>query len=268
MSSRHRYMIFVAAAAALAISLGCSFSSFGLDTVRVGDLESESVTIEREGAESVRVTLKMGAGELSVDKGAEELMEGDFTYNVSDWKPEVDYAVTDGLGQLTIRQRSDKLSIGSDARNTWDLRFNDEIPLDMRIECGAGEPDIDLAGLNITELSVKLGAGSTHVNISDNPGLSRVDLDMGVGSADIDLSGPWTQDAEVTIQGGIGSMTLRLPSDVGVRVDTTRGLGDLETSGLYREDGSWVNEAYGETDVTLEISIQTGIGQVVLDVQR
>jgi hypothetical protein len=36
----------------------------------------------------------MGAGELQVGGAADALMEADFSYNVADWKPEVDYDVS------------------------------------------------------------------------------------------------------------------------------------------------------------------------------
>ena len=46
----------------------------------IGDLTTETKTVEAAGAESVEVSLKMGAGELRVSGGARALMEGEFTY--------------------------------------------------------------------------------------------------------------------------------------------------------------------------------------------
>ena len=55
-------------------------------TQEVGDLQRESRSIQPENAQSVRVDLRMGAGELNVTGGADALMEADFSYNVADWK--------------------------------------------------------------------------------------------------------------------------------------------------------------------------------------
>ena len=255
-------------AAGLVVLLGCTISSNAPDWVTVGERVSEPVTVELDGAETARVTLRMGAGELTVDGGADALLEGTFTYNVADWKPDVRYSVSDGEGSLTVRQpNTDQISLRSGTHNAWDLRLSDTLPIRLRLECGAGEQDIDLVGLDITDLDIKLGAGSSRINVGDNPGLSRFDLAIGAGRVELDLGAGWTGDAELDLQGGVGETTLRLPKDVGVRIEVTRGIGDVDTRGLYREGNAWVNEAYGTSEVTLEIRIRAGIGRVVLDVQ-
>jgi hypothetical protein len=51
----------------------------------VGEKRSLCRSIQPEDAKSVRAHLMMGAGELKVSGAADALMEGDFSYNVSDW---------------------------------------------------------------------------------------------------------------------------------------------------------------------------------------
>ncbi len=212
----------------------------------------------------------MGAGELKVNGGADALMDAEFTYNVEAWKPEVSYDVSNGEGSLTVQQpNTDEISIGEATRNTWDITFGDVVPLDVHIECGAGNHDVDLSGLHVTALDMKLGAGNATVDLSDNPELSRLSFDIGAGEAEIDLTGPADQNVEVDIQGGVGSTTLHLPKDVGVRVNVTRGIGDIQASGLFsRGNGTWENDAYGNTDVTMNVNITSGIGHIALDVQE
>jgi hypothetical protein len=254
--------------AALIVVLGCSTTGIGIQTVRVSDVRTESIDVELEDAAEVRVDLRMGGGEMQIDGGAEALMEADFAYNVTVWEPEVSYRVTDGEGRLTVRQpNTDQIAITRDTRYEWDLRFSDAVPLDMRIDSGAGEYDIDLAGLNVTALDMKIGAGDVTINLSDNPQLEGLEFDIGAGSAAIDLNGEWTQDLSVDVQGGVGETTLLLPRNVGVRIDVTRGIGEIDAAGLTRDEGAWVNDAYGESDVTLDIRIQAGIGRIVLDVR-
>ncbi|MCU0521253.1 MAG: toast rack family protein [Anaerolineae bacterium] len=262
-------LILLIATVGLAVLLGCTISGSAPDLVAVGESVTETVTVEPDGAETARITLRMGAGELTVDGGADTLLEGSFTYNVADWKPEVRYSVSDGEGSLTVRQpNTDQISLRSGTHNAWDLRLSDAMPMRLRLECGAGEQDVDLVGLDIAELDITLGAGDSRINVGDNPNLSRLDLSIGAGSVELDLGGGWTGDAEIDLQGGVGETTLRLPNDVGVRVEVTRGIGDVDTSGLYREGNAWVNEAYETSEVTLTVRVRAGIGRVVLDVQR
>jgi len=269
MSRQRRLMMMGLAGAAGLVFMGCTFSSIGIQRAQIGDLTRTNTTIELGDADQVRVTIKMGAGELKVDNGADDLMEAGFTYNVPDWEPTVSYDVDDGDGRLIIRQpHTDEFPFNGDTRYEWDLNFADDVPLDMRIECGAGTQDIDLAGLLITDLDIKLGAGTTEINVSNNPQLHHMDIDIGAGDTTIDMNGPREEDAEFDIRGGVGKVSVLLPRDVGVRVVVTKGLGDVDASGLTRDGSAWVNEAYGETGVTLTVDIQAGIGQVNLDVRE
>ena len=54
-----------------------------LGCVRVGQLREETRSVELEEAESVEVEIRMGSGDLKLQGGARELMEGLFSYNVS-----------------------------------------------------------------------------------------------------------------------------------------------------------------------------------------
>ncbi|MBN1249734.1 MAG: hypothetical protein JXC32_18875 [Anaerolineae bacterium] len=264
-----KWMKIAIAGAAMLTLLACSFSSIDVGTAQTGPLESETVTVEAEGAEEVRVTISMGAGELEIDGGAQDLLEAEFTYNIADWEPEVSYEVSEDEGRLTVRQpNTNNLPINSRVRYEWDLRFAEGVPLDMRIEGGAGRQDIDLAGLEVTDLDIRLGAGDAEINLSNNPALSRFDLNIGAGETRVDLNGPWDRNADIDIQGGVGRTELLLPRDVGVRVEVSRGIGDVDASGLYRQGSAWVNDAFGESDVTLEVRIQAGIGSIELDVRE
>jgi hypothetical protein len=85
----------------------------------------------------------MEAGELNVTGGADALMEADVSYNVADWKPEIDYDVSGDTGELSVEQgRSKGVPLGGDARNEWDVRFNDAVPTDLLVEMGAVESDL------------------------------------------------------------------------------------------------------------------------------
>ncbi|MFN2283117.1 MAG: toast rack family protein [Anaerolineae bacterium] len=254
--------------AALFISLGCTVGNFSsIDTVTVGELNKETQTVEVGDAEEVRVYIKMGTGELKVNRGADTLMRANFTYNVADWKPQVDYTVTDGSGRLNIRQpNSDQISIRSDIRYTWDLKFDEETPLDMRVECGAGSGDINLSKLNVTRFDGKLSAGDFTIDLSGNQSLEYLELDVGAGDATVDLNGDWEHDVEAYIQGGIGNTVLRLPKDIGVRVIVNKAIGSVDAQGLTRDGDVYVNDAYGVSPVTVEINVQTGVGETSLEV--
>jgi hypothetical protein len=57
-----------------------------------------------------------------------------------------------------------------------------------------------------------------------------------------------------------------LPSEVGVRAMAEGGLDKINAEDLQREGDSYVNDAYGDSDATLDIDIQGGVGQINLEV--
>jgi hypothetical protein len=146
-------------------------------------MQHESHSIQRENVKSVRVHLMMGAGELKVSGAADALMEADFSYNVSEWKPRVSYDVGGDTGELRIKQGDGGcVRLGGKARNEWDIPLNDEMPTDRVVEMGAGEGDLDQDSLTLTGLDLQMGAGKTTV----------------------DLTGDYARSFDSSLEGGIG----------------------------------------------------------------
>jgi predicted membrane protein len=81
---------------------------------------------------------------------------------------------------------------------------------------------------------------------------------------DLDLTGPRKTNLEGTIEGGVGQATVRLPKDVGVRVEATGGIGSVDFRGLKRDGGYYVNDAYGKSPASIDLTIHGGIGQINL----
>jgi N-terminal domain of toast_rack, DUF2154 len=234
-------IVMMAAAAVLAGACGTQ----GGGTPKVGKMQRESKSVDPKDAQSARAQLEMGAGELNLTGGADKLMEGDFSYNVSDWKPKVGYDVSGEKGELVVKQGSAQgAGLSGDARNEWDVRLNDELPTDLVVRLGAGESDLDLDSLTLTGLDLRMGAGKTTV----------------------DLTGDYARDLDASIEGGVGQATILLPSEVGVKAKAEGGIGRIDAKGLKKVDGSYVNDAYGESDTNLSVDVKGGVGAINLKV--
>jgi hypothetical protein len=211
---------------------------------QVGKMRHESKSVDPKDAQSVRAQLKMGAGELNLTGGADRLMEGDFSYNVAEWKPDVSYDVSGDEGELVVKQGgSEGSNLTGEARNEWDIRLNDEMPTDLVVQMGAGESDLDLDSLALEGLKLQMGAGKTTV----------------------DLTGDYAKGFHASIQGGVGEATVMLPSGVGVEAKAQGGIGRINAEGLKRVGDSYVNDAYGESDVTIKVDVQGGVGEINLE---
>jgi len=207
------------------------------------NLMTETRSVALEGAARAEVGVNMGAGELNLRGAAQAaLLEASFEFNRERNRPEVNYRMFGDKGILEVRHaRRRGLNFGP-TRNRWDLVLGDSVPLDLKIDLGAGRSEIDLRGLK----------------------LERVEIDMGVGETVLDLRGRPAAGFLVKIDGGVGSGRITLPSEVGVRVKVDGGLGSVNAHGLTKQSGAWVNDAYGKSPVTIEVDIDAGIGSLDL----
>jgi len=196
-------------------------------------------SIDGKGAKSVRMSVKMPAGDLAMSGGAESLLTADFSFGSSWGEPKIEYSVHNGAGELSIDQEGGGTLV-TNSDNTWNLKVNDSIPLNLEIDIGAGRGVLRFAKVDLT----------------------RLELNIGAGQADVDLSGERAKDLEAEIQGGVGEATIRLPRDVGVVAIVHGGLGSIDTHGLKEEDGQYVNEAYGKSATTIHLSVNGGIGSI------
>jgi hypothetical protein len=213
------------------------------NTTRVGELKTETQSIDEGSASAARVQIEFPAGELKVEDGATSLMEASFRYNVSDWQPQVKYSENDAQGELLVSQTGDdKLPVGGGLVNEWTIQLANDVPLDLSILTGAGNADLDLGVLDLTKLDIQTGAGVTNVN----------------------LEGAWQHDLDVSIEGGVGELTVNLPSEMGVRVEMETALVNVTANGLIVDGNGYVNKAFGTAPYTLNLKLQAGVGSVVL----
>jgi hypothetical protein len=226
----------------LALAVCAALLATGCGPYEQAEETSESRSVELAGAESARIQVDLGAGELWIDGGSAKLMDADFHYSVRSWRPEIHYDVSAGRGFLTVRQPHVHGFHSGNRDNRWDLRLNDKAPIDLRVNVGAGEGKLNLSGTALRRLEVEIGAGEVNV----------------------DLTGAWDHDLEATVRGGVGEATIKLPREVGVRATATGGLGGVNVQGLHKEGGYYVNDAYGKSAVHIRLNVTGGIGQINL----
>jgi hypothetical protein len=227
----------LAATATLALlSPACYVSTEGS-----GNVERDSRTVDLKGAKSVQMQINMGAGELIMHGGAAQLMDADFRYRERDGKPEVQYDVSGSRGTLTVRQPNHH-SIGGNDKNQWDLRVNEEVPLDVTVQMGAGDGRLELG----------------------NTALHSLDVEIGAGEMKVDLTGHPHGDMDVRVHGGVGEATIRLPRRARLDIQAHGGLGGISAKGLDKRGDRWVNEPSGTADATIHVDVSGGIGQINL----
>jgi len=197
--------------------------------------------VDAQGAQAVTANINMGAGQLTIHGGASHLLDASFNYDQDSGQPTVNYVNSGTNGRLDISQPSSAGPHFGRNENDWDLSFG-TVPMDMQIELGAGQTDLNLKGIELTHLRVNMGAGQL----------------------DLDLTGDRKQNLEANIQGGVGQATIHLPRNVGVEVRADGGIGSIDTVGLHRQGDEYVNDAFGKSAVTIHMNVEGGVGEIRL----
>lgn len=194
-----------------------------------------------EGAKSVEVNLHLGGGRMNVSGGSAHLLNADFHFDRKWDNPTVDYHVTGDKGYLEVNQQTSGVTFGP-TENSWDLAFGRDVPLDFRVEMGAGQGNLKLRDMDVT----------------------NVELKVGVGQVLLDLTGPRKSDLNVDLKGGIGQVTVRLPKDVGVKAHAAGGIGSIQAHGMHENDNEYTNDAWGKTAHKITLDVEGGIGEIEL----
>ena len=226
----------------LLLGIAVLLSSCVVTHTAVGPTQYDSPSFERDDVKEVRLNLTMGAGDLKLGSGTRKLMQGYFTYNVPSWKPEVHYDKMGDIGNLTIRQPGHTHSHFGSMKYEWDLRFAQDLPLNVKVEFGAGDAQLDLGSLTLRD----------------------VEVDMGVGKLMMDLRGNPKNNYNVRINGGVGEATVHLPGNVGVYAEASGGIGEISARGLKKMEGHWENDAYDSSPVKIHVNVQGGVGAIHL----
>jgi hypothetical protein len=201
-----------------------------------GPLVREHHTVERGAAARARIDIEMSFGELSVKPGAKTLFEGDFEFNVPALKPSIAYGVDGGTGTLKVSQGS----ASGNYENEWQLTLDETTPVDLHVNLGAGDAQLELGRLNLDGLAIRLGAGDLM----------------------LDLRGMPARSYRVSVEAGAGDTTIQLPASVGISATTSGLIGDANVSGLEKRDGRWINPRAEGSPVTIDVEVRRAIGDI------
>jgi hypothetical protein len=208
-------------------------------------IEVEQVTLPLEGAERARVRLKFGAGRLRVgaEVGPTELIDGSFGGGLDHHvKQEGDRLILDM--RLPSQGFPDVIlpwNWGRWAGFEWTFGLNGEIPLELDVDTGASEAQLDLEDLKVTDLRLNTGASSTEITLPAEAGFTKVEIDAGAAS-----------------------VRIRVPTGVAARIKTEGGLVgvDVDQSRFPREGGVYQSPDYVTAENKTELDIDIGAGSI------
>jgi hypothetical protein len=139
----------------------------------------------------------------------------------------------------------------------------------LRLECGATDATLMFSSPNRThmrDMEIDVGAADFFALHLANANAEQIHVRGGVGVVDLEFGGTWTQDINVSTRLAIGKLILRIPTDVGVRLEVQRVAAGFEHSGLVKRDDAWYSDNWDTAPHKLRVRAETYFGKI--DVQR
>lgn len=246
--------------------------SFDLQDNESKILSDSSYTTEKRKiglgkVKSSQLELHIPAGILSIKGGSDELVEMAVRYKTRERELNVvQELMGDHLKAKISMPYLEGIKEIRDDGSLCTIRLNERIPMDLDINFGAGKGKMDLGEIQADQVRIGVGAGEFTINLAGSP-VTSLKVDAGVGKAMVDISGKRKKDLDAVFNCGIGSLDLRLPVDVGVKVSISGLLGDVDSGDLVKKGEDWYNAAWEKEGPRIRIRINGGIGDIRLSMQ-
>lgn len=264
-------------------SMACGFSIDLPSGPKTGPEVKDSITVANPESDETRLSLSFGAGKLTLSPGAKGLVDGTAVYNVADLKPQV---VENG-NSIEIKQGDFKsLPPFKDMKNEWNLKLG-STPMDLAISAGAYDGTLELGGLSLKSLEVKDGAANVDLSFTEpnpikmsilrystgasdvkltglaNANFSTLTFSGGAGNYTLDFSGELKQDAVVTVDSGLGNLTLIIPEKVNTRVTVESTAVNINHGSGWSQNGKdYVQKGDGPS---LTIVVKMAAGNLLIN---
>jgi hypothetical protein len=225
-------------------AVGLLFFGPQLGLVRNADLKTERFTAPRDQAAAANIVLDLASYPTEVRTLSDSalLFDGELTFT-----GEVDFDVS-GTTQKTV-----SLSYREDFTGPWDwfsdfdarwrIGLSPAVPLDLNVDVGSGSADLDLAALQLAELTIRGGSGSLDLILPPAPAGEAYEGQLDGDSGSIDLTLTEETNATLRYDGGSGSLTVDVPAGLAVRVEV-----EDSGSGSVRFPANWDEQRRGDND--------------------
>lgn len=139
----------------------------------------------------------------------------------------------------------------------------------LRIATGASEIEVSFDRPNparMETLRIKAGAASLDVTGLGNARAGEIAVESAVGEVELDFTGQWARDARATVKTGLGRVTLRIPSSLGVKLQKSSLLSSFSGFGLEKaDDGSYRSENWDQARHRLELEVDAAFGSIEVE---
>jgi hypothetical protein len=246
------------------------------------------------GQEFLDVDIEYAVGHLKLRKGSDRfLYRLDSRYDENAFILHTNYFESDGRGTLKIDIDSyddvelDELNDYEVEAGELTVELSGSTPMALDMKFGAVVADLDLGGMRLRNLVIQTGAADANIRFSElnpdvaehctfkavaatldldelgNSGCQRINVSGGIGELNLDFSGDWKNDATADINVGLGGIEIRVPAELGVRIEKSTFLMAFDAPGFLKQEGGvYVSRNWDTASHQLTISVSGALGGI------
>ena len=202
-----------------------------------------AVEYPRDGAESAYVRLAPAVANLRVSgmTDTDQLIDGTLEIGRNERLDEQYIAGDNAQVILEAEGHNPVGYVGLQGTRLWNLNVHGDVALDLEVDTGVGQLNLDLAQTTTED----------------------VEVDFGVAQVEIVL--PTGRALEGFVDGGIGTVVIEVPENVGLRLTADTGLvGRTIPQSYARADNVYTSPNYEQADQRVELTVSLGIGTVTV----
>ncbi|HEV7588198.1 MAG TPA: LiaF domain-containing protein [Longimicrobium sp.] len=253
-------------------------------------MRSTTSARQLQGETRASVAVEYGAGRLRVSPARGDLLyRMELRYDDAQFRPVTDYDRAAGRLKLGVESREHRGRHHGHHDQHATIELTPRVPLELSLAFGAGEADVELGGLALQDVHLQTGASRTNVSFAapnrvaarrvkveagaaevrvsglGNTRSPRFEFSGGMGETTLEFGGAWTRSATAQIDMGVGSVRLRIPRSLGVRIVRDSFLSSFDAGGMVKRGNAWYSRNYEQARYKLDISIHAAIGSIEVD---
>jgi hypothetical protein len=271
---------------AIGLALALTVASVAADTALAQDWRTVSSRRQLTDESRLHVNVTYGVGHLKIEPAeAGTLYRSSIRFDARYFRP-VSTFNGEHLKLGVTGQREGRVKANIREGGRLSLALGPDVPLDLDLEMGAVEADIDLSGLRIASAKISTGASDSRIRFSmpnrermrhltieagaaafraeglGNANVESLRVEGGVGDMTLDFTGEWRGDTNATIDIGLGAVTLRVPRGVGVQVTKDTFLMGFDSQDLVKRGAVYYSLDWESASHRLIVDINGAFGSI------
>ena len=252
--------------------------------------------------DALRVYFDCSLGKLSIKPGNNKyIIVGTIKYNSELSIPSVSLNDKNNIAKLdinispnkNINSQNSKSLLGTlveEGNDNYLINFQmpTKIATDYNLNFGLGKVNLDFSGIRVTQLTMDCGMSDVNMinnkqniipceSIKINIGVSdfnsvglgnfnaeKYTFDVGMGTADIDMTGSLNKDCSLSIDVSVGSLELILPKNKNIELIVKKNMfSSVDIKGLLSSgNGKYISRENHKRWSTIKAEIAVGIGSI------